>query len=243
MRGMCTGVSGDKVRHDVTDAMLLYHGTKESSLAGILVDGIRPRSPDSEGNHAGTVPELKSREGMVYLSSSGSVQYAEMAAGSGRYLILEIDSNRLKESDMLPDEDTIVHEALYLERVAPGPDYLNRYKEMLPRVDQFEHQERWKELLEGGGTVAHHGIIPPGAITRYALIEPSLAPRFLEIHSTLAFLASARKGMRHRFLALPAYIFDGNVEPLFQGNDLEQIGPRLNELRAEWLCAFQITRR
>jgi len=114
---------------------------------------------------------------------------------------------------------------------------------MLPGVNQFEHQKRWKELLERGGTVAHHGTIPPGAITRYALIEPSLAPRFFEVHNTIGLLASARKGMRHRFLALPAYIFDGKVEPLFQGNDLEEMGLLLNELRAEWLSAFQITRR
>lgn len=220
--------------------LLLYHGTNESNLSDILANGIRPRLDGDEGNHAGTTPEIKSRDGMVYLASTGPVQYASMAKGDGRLLILEVETDRLDHQLMLPDEDSVAHEILRNEGVKWGADYLRRFPQVVPTVNQFEHKDRWQELLDKSGSVAHNGIISPQAITRYVLIDRVAAPKFFEAFEMMCFLAGAQQGMGQKFRALPAFIFDGHAEPLFEGNDLTQIEGLLNTLRHEWETAFEV---
>lgn len=143
--------------------MLLYHGTSGTNLQNILENGICPRG-DSEGNWA---KQNMSMPEFVYLSDSVAPYFAMYCQKEdNNALVLEINTDYLKEFNMFPDEDffrcTNISNLPNKEDFDAWTDYL------------FKYQDKWELSLNKIGTCSHFGKIPIQAITRYAIINPSM---------------------------------------------------------------------
>lgn len=153
--------------------MKLYHGTSERHLESILRDGIHPRSK-RKGNWTHTV---NSANGVVYLTNAYAIFFAECAVkGDERGVVLEIDTNKLSPFDLVPDEDALAqafrHNAP--DRVPTSQwlelDLIGKTKWFRKKIKNYADGEMWKRSIEYLGNCGHLGIIPPHAITRYAII-------------------------------------------------------------------------
>jgi hypothetical protein len=157
--------------------MRLYHGTSEAYLEAIKREGITPRKvrKDKSGNWKHSIVSCPSA---VYLTNAYGVFYAQQAAsknGSGRLVVLEIDSSKLAPWLLTPDED-FLEQATREQPVTdanggvllPGTSMKKRTLWFRNRLKQFNHL--WEKSLEHLGNCCYHGTVPSDAITRYALM-------------------------------------------------------------------------
>ena len=145
--------------------MKLYHGTSGHCLATILKDGIRPR-----GKTGGNWKRYPSRRDMVYLTTAYAFYFAIFHPKGGDAVVLEIDTRRLDQSLLFPDEDFIVQREASddLDRIAVV------HKRLKQNLDGF--QDQWSVSVSGLGTCAYRGVIQPEAIERYCVFRPEERP-------------------------------------------------------------------
>lgn len=82
----------------------LYHGTSSKRLAGILKEGILPRSETQLGNFQGSI---ESRKGFVYLSDAFPIFYASNAADADQSDGMVVLQVSVPMRSLYPDEDFI----------------------------------------------------------------------------------------------------------------------------------------
>jgi hypothetical protein len=158
--------------------MKLYHGTSSQWLPKIRNEGIKPRGR-SKGNWSTTI---ESNPNAVYLTDAYPLHFAEKARGDKKHpsVVFEIDTDKLNPFLFAPDED-------FLEQATRNsPEFPEiKDKSMHERTKWFRRRafKKYKylfdESLKGLGTCCYYGIIPPKAITRYALIEPKAPLKFM----------------------------------------------------------------
>jgi len=146
--------------------MFLYHGTTELHLPNIIKHGIRPRKHHNEDNWLHSV---SSNPNCVYLSVAYPLYFANAALkdddDTSKLIVLEINTDMLKESNLCPDED-------FLAQANLDPD-----KNNLPMKEKNEyyrkkmHQYKYEPSLKSIGNCAYKGIIPVRAINRIAIVS------------------------------------------------------------------------
>jgi len=164
--------------------MLLYHGTTEAAVNAALNQGILPReATKNKGNWKHTA---NSRPDCIYLTTVYAGYFAGCATLRGRWGIIEVDTDLIAESSLLPDED-------YMEQATtkrpiphlPGPYAAlrkasaieDRKKRMIARTRWFRKylqifQDQWKNSIIDLGNCAVFGGVPVEAITRVAFFNP-----------------------------------------------------------------------
>lgn len=150
--------------------MKLYHGTSIRHLDGILEDGIKPRGLTNNSNWGHCAP---SHSNMVYLTDTWAAHYAKSASDRDPYkfVVIEVDTDKLDAKNLYPDEDYLcdfLHES--------GADGLGKHWEWEIAIKSAcekvrDYQYLWSESIEKFGTLAHYGIIPPSAFTRYSVFD------------------------------------------------------------------------
>jgi hypothetical protein len=155
--------------------MKLYHGTSQNALAGILINGIRPRGKRGKSNWKHSI---ESNAECVYLTEGYSIHFASNAASeagsNGTAAIVEVDTDRLDFMDLLPDEDAI-------EQISRGKDDLPKHWDMKKRtryyrVRMVDYAGKWPTSIKALGTACHRGVIPVSAITRVAKVDFKVNP-------------------------------------------------------------------
>lgn len=146
--------------------MLLYHGTSESRARKIMVEGLKPRGKTGRTNWQHTI---ESNPKAVYLTDAYPAYFAYNASRDGeRWAIIEVDTDKLDESKLHPDEDV-------LEQAGRKFDHLQE-KGMIERTRYYRRHARtnpnWEKSLQAMGTCGYYGEIPPEAITRVVFIDP-----------------------------------------------------------------------
>lgn len=132
--------------------MKLYHGTNEEFIPAILKHGLRPRS-----TKPGNWEKFPSRPDMVYLTSTYPFYFAANTEGKGRFAVLEIDIDVLKESKLYPDEDFILH-CLWKKRVVlEDPAYIALHQKIRNGLNQYKND--WKLSLDKLGNCCYKGTI------------------------------------------------------------------------------------
>lgn len=145
--------------------MFLYHGTTERHLANIVKHGIRPRKYHDEDNWGHTV---SSNPNCVYLTVAYALYFAHAALkdsdDNSRLIVFEIDSEKLKENLLCPDED-------FLAQANVDPT-----KKDLPMKEKNEyyrkimHKYLHDPSLKSIGNCCYKGVVPVKAINRIAFI-------------------------------------------------------------------------
>lgn len=154
--------------------MKLYHGTNGAWLDSILRTGIRPRG-SRKGNWEHN--SIHSNRKCVYLTDSYAPYFA-LNATRGQEpscAVIEVDTDRLDDFDLFPDEDFLEQASRNYEN---GPKGDMKRRTMYYRKRQFEYGSWlpcaspdggettwWEASLKYLGTCSHHGLIPPDAIT------------------------------------------------------------------------------
>lgn len=141
--------------------MKLYHGTCASKLGSIMEHGIQPR-----GEAGGNWNEFPSREDMVYLTSAYAPYFAiSSCTDEGKGLVIEVESDRLDQTLLHPDEDFIA-QALAHQR---GCGIEDVHDEVRGTLEDYRHH--WRDSLSGLGNCAYRGAVPLSAITRACVID------------------------------------------------------------------------
>lgn len=170
LRGLnAAGHSGRWSQAQITQdtTMLLRHGTSSKNLESILNHGLIPRG-EEKGNWEHSV---SSRPDCVYLTSIYSSYFACSACEDEPWMMVEIDTDVLDQSLLLPDED-------FLEQVTRTQTEFPCFgKEMKERTEWFRDnlesfQRYWMDSVEKLGNCCHQGWIEPDAITRIAIFDP-----------------------------------------------------------------------
>lgn len=146
--------------------MKLYHGTSAQHLDTILSQGLKPRGK-STGNWSHTT---KSRSDCVYLTDAYAPYFCFSAVNGvadAKCLVVEIDTEKMDPVLLLPDEDTLVHGVKPTGDIPTDMKKRTRY--WRSRLLRFVGTDMWATSLKFLGTCAYKGIVPPEAITRYAV--------------------------------------------------------------------------
>lgn len=142
----------------------LYHGTTSSRLTSILRDGLKPR-----GRRKGNWDQYPSRPDMVYLTTAYAPYFAICAVDEQEQgVIVEVDTSQLDRELLYPDEDFIA-QGLAHQRGLPL-ELIHRQV----RRELHNYRHHAGDSITALGNAAYKGTIPPGAITRYALIDGKL---------------------------------------------------------------------
>jgi len=144
----------------------LYHGTNAKNLSSILSKGLRTR-----GKKRGNWDAYPSRPDMVYLTTAYAPFFAIQSCKDGeKALILELDRDRLDESNLYPDEDFIV-QCL----AAQNNESIEAIHEDIK--DTLEcYQHHFKDSINGLGNVCYKGTVDLVSISRYCVIDVSARP-------------------------------------------------------------------
>jgi hypothetical protein len=144
--------------------MFLYHGTFLKNLKPVLQNGILPRGTRN-GNYKGL---YQSQSDKVYLSDAYALSFAMLTpakALSNKFLMFEVDMDRLDREKFYPDEDYLAqrYTAGKGEPLAKSHALVSKHKEVL--------KQHWEESLAELGNVAYQGVVPVSAITRYVVFR------------------------------------------------------------------------
>lgn len=153
--------------------MKLYHGTAADYLDAIMRDGLRPRGK-RKGNWQHSV---ESNPHCVYLTRSYGPYFAMSAEGKNGALIIEIETARLDQFALLPDEDAVEQATRGHDGIEGSMRYRTKYYRR--RMHQFGDGQKWKSSVQVLGTCCHKGAISPWAFTRAVIVPPEHAVRLL----------------------------------------------------------------
>jgi hypothetical protein len=142
-----------------------------SNLRGIQTNGIKPR-----GRRRGNWKEAPSHPEGVYLSDSYAPYFAMAAARKGRGAVIEVDTEKMIASFLLPDEDFLEQASRNQEgdviRDWPITARTKWYRERLWNYSAYAGMS-----LEKLGTCAYMATIPSAAITRVATFDLAKDPQ------------------------------------------------------------------
>jgi hypothetical protein len=155
--------------------MKLYHGTSERTARKILKHGIKPRGAKKKGNFQHSVP---SNPACVYLTDAYGLYFSYNASPAkvlqppfGNLAVVEIDTDLLDETDLIPDEDVIEQSGRKIDHLPKDWGMVQRtlhYRDLTP---SYRDTDGWKVSLMCMGTCCHFGSIPASAVTRVALVS------------------------------------------------------------------------
>jgi len=152
-----------------TEFPILYHGTSQNSLIGMIERGIMPRGGTGKDNWQHTVT---SNPKTVYLSNCFAHYFAfsaekEKEGGAA----LEIDVAKLDRFAFVADEDA-VEQSTRGHHIPHTPKWLSQSNDMARRTRWFrDHAHLFDPsvAMRALGTVGYQGVIPWSAVKRVAL--------------------------------------------------------------------------
>lgn len=218
--------------------MKLYHGTTLAHWKKIKTQGLIPRR-SRKGNWEHTV---QSHGEAVYLTNAYALYYACANKGNSP-VILEIDTTKLKNELLVPDEDAIEQSTRNRDELPKHWSMIARtiyYRERLPL---YKNTDSWKASLEAIGNCCYLSTIPLSAITKVAIID--------KINDHLDLLMTAMDPsislMNYRFIGrkyrgLTKWLFDyplGDDAPVeYKGLPNDWKGPT-----SDWMIPPAATRK
>lgn len=153
--------------------MKLYHGTSAKVATIAIKEGLSPRSSHGKSNWKHSV---ESNPEMVYLTDTYAPYFALWSVKEwtkSKLGIVEIDTDFLEESLLMPDED-FIEQATREDKTnklnIKGKTIHERTKFIRNHLERY--QPNWELSVNRMGNCCYMGTIPAEAITRVVEIEP-----------------------------------------------------------------------
>jgi hypothetical protein len=155
--------------------MKIYYGTSHSIARRASSRGLPPSNLQVLPLNL-NIEWVISSPDMVYLSTTCALMGA-VESNETKIAVLEIETDKLDEINLYPDED-FIYEILkrrnpYFQTEKDGK--LHRYIRDNPSM----FKGYWEESLQMLGNICHKGLVPPTAITRYAIFDLSKNSKIL----------------------------------------------------------------
>jgi len=188
----------------------LYHGTSGSGIGSIIKSGIRPR-----GRRRGNWKQYPSRADMVYMTTAYPLWFAiQSVSEKCEAVVLEVDSDRLDERLMHPDEDFIAQAVASHKKC--GVESI--HDEIRKTLEHY--QEHWKDSVAHLGNCAFRGVVPFDAVTRYCTIDlENQKPLILNCDPSISLLNYRFCGEKYR--SLVSWLFGDRPDYLIGHGDNE----------------------
>jgi hypothetical protein len=196
----------------MTDApRYLYHGTSGKNARLAAFEGIHPRGKHGRTNWKRTV---ESNPDAVYLTDAYPLYFAINAAkGDDDYAVIQIDTEKLDQLWLVPDEDVF-------EQAGRGKDDVKgnmkqRTRWYRQRMKNWLATDNWKVSLQAMGTCASLAPIPPEAITRIAYVPHDALQLAMEAGDASIMLANYRFcGPKYRNLTNALFGLPAEADPV-----------------------------
>lgn len=197
--------------------MLIYHGTTEAAARKALKKGLLPREMSAVGGNWRHT--ISSNPAMVYLSLSYAPYYAVSAlinSDAGRMAIIELDTQKLEQKRLRPDED-FVEQCLRDAPKALAQFHLEnagiKKRQHFVRKNLDRWHELWPQCLEHFGNICYKGAIDPSAITRIVAYktEDNPAATWFSMEPTITIANYKFCGGTYR--ALTKFFIGDEVKP------------------------------
>ena len=154
--------------------MRVYHGTTESHALRAIEEGLKPPRDTQLSNW-----DCAANPDAVYLSTTYPIYFATVAmdrlkkAGQGheRIAVLEIETDMLDSSLLVPDEDLLEQSGRNRDHLDPGLSMEERTEWYRDNIERWAHSDLWRESLKYMGTCGYLDGISPEAITRVAYVD------------------------------------------------------------------------
>lgn len=186
--------------------MLLYHGTTSAIATAALNNGLATRRSSGEPSRW---PKHPSRPDAIYLTECYALYFAihvlEVKDGC-RLGVVEIDTDRLDQSRLAPDEDVMEQLGRYSGDEVKGT-ITQRTRWYKRRLHQFCGTDAVIMSLNAMGTCSYFGDIPASAITQVSLIDPRCAARLVSeaMDPTITIMNYVLCGEKYRELTAKAF--------------------------------------
>ena len=206
------------------------HGTSARHLDAILRGGLRPR----RGNPS-LWSEHPSVAGNVYLTNAYALYFARYAAESGEDgLLIEVDPNMLKSSNLFPDEDAV---AQVISGDHTDPRFKNmgldtattHVRENLRRYRSEGYSASWSMVALG--TCSHEGLVPVRAIKRMVRVRKVHGMDITAVSDPTITVMNYRY-MGGDYRALQEWFLSGGEGPMPMRNDMTAMMPEADA--AQW---------
>jgi len=190
--------------------MKLYHGTSEVVSDAIKVGGIHPRGllDVQATNWKHTV---ESNPDCVYLTDAYAGYFAFNAAKDGeKLLLIEVDTDYLDESALMPDEDFIA-QALQAQQGREVHPNLNALTLEI-RGKLKDYQRCWSASLEHMGTCCYRDVVPVSAITRMVTFDSRQNPGMCFMLMDPSISIANYRFCADKYRALTAWLMGNTVD-------------------------------
>jgi len=153
--------------------MILYHGTGEHNLASILKDGLLPRN--MRKIKKGNWKSMPSNPNATYLTSVYAPYFAfgSTTKKGERWVILEIDTDKLDQNNLCPDED-FLEQATRGTAQVPEAGVGMKARTMWFRNHIREFFHLFHKSIRHMGTCCYYGKIPLEAVNKIVLFDPKV---------------------------------------------------------------------
>lgn len=211
--------------------MKLYHGTAGEVARAALTRGLSPRAISG---HEGNWPDQASCPDLVYLTTVYAPYFAASAEGvdeermeagdienalaNRRWGLVEVETDRLDEWCLRPDEDFMEQATRRSQAICPYRSIPRDEEQIKRRTDWYRDRleycrSYWRQSVEGLGNCAYHGVIPARAVTRVAIYDPTTNPTvtLTAIDPSITTTNYALCGGKYR--ALTRWFFGEEIEP------------------------------
>ncbi len=212
--------------------MLLYHGTNSKIAKIALVEGLKPRALTGTTNwkHSGN----HSNKECVYLTDAYPLYFAINAVKRGTIpAIIEIDTDLLDESLLVPDED-VLEQANRRKDDLPA-DWSMQKRTKYYRDRLMEYQHAWPASLRAMGTCAYFGEIPAEAIRQVITVDHKVQPYVCAMAMDASMVIMNYQFVGERYKRLNDWIFgreigDGPEDEAYKALGMPTLKEKLDQL-------------
>lgn len=150
---------------------------------------------------------------MVYLSVAYPFYFALNTEGTGRAMVLEIESTRLDKALFFPDEDFVV------QGLAKTSQNIKKiHNDIRRRLE--EYQQHWRLSINELGNCCYKGIIHKAAIKRACCFDPQSRPYVASLMLDPQISINNYANLRTKYKGLVAWMF-GDTPMLPQSMEIE----------------------
>lgn len=204
--------------------MIVYHGTSLTRWKKIKRDGLIPRGATGHSNWGHSID---SNPEMIYFTDAYAMHFClnsiqQFKGKIDKGVIIEIDTDLLDQSLLMPDEDAIEQIGRHtIDDLPKEWNMIQRTKHYRDNIREYAAKGLdFKWSMSALGTAAYRGIVPPEAFTRSAVINVKAAAELSFTYMDCQISVLNYKFCQEKYKLLSKMIFGLKAPTIFPENSM-----------------------